>query len=118
MKFSAHVWYCGHGSRGQPSFQATRAMLDEIERQLQHAGARPITARCEYWLPGAFANVARGPSGGLGDPREQLARITIEAEPGDMTRRLYSWFQWQHERWWPGDIPTIEGERTALLEHA
>jgi hypothetical protein len=111
FRFSAHVWYARRGQHRDhdvPNFPAVLAMLADIERQLACIGARPVAVDCEYWPKGVCGGDHAG---------DQLARIMIEAEPGEATRPLRSWFQWQHPRWREGGaLPFIDGPKqsTAL----
>lgn len=113
FSFSAHVWYARRGhcrDHDMPNFSMVLAMLADIERQLAAVGGQPIAVVCEYWPKGICGGDHAG---------EQLARITIEAEPGDPTRPLRSWFQWQHPRWHEGRaLPFIEGARPIALAPA
>jgi hypothetical protein len=116
---SAHIWYARRGSHRDhdvPNLPMVLIMLAEIERQLACLSAKPVQiVDCEYWPKDI---------GGSAHAGDQLARITIEAEPGEPTRPLRSWFQWQHPRWREGDpvpfrnnrpVSAIDGVAPALL---
>jgi hypothetical protein len=71
----------------QPPRKAVLLMLADLEDALKRAGWRPAALRCERWRE-------------IGDDGpEYVARIVLECEPGELTRPLKCWFEWQHPRW-------------------
>jgi hypothetical protein len=111
LRFSAHVWFHRALRTSQPPRPAVLIMLADIERQLRAAGAMPVLLTCETWPPGAFV-------GDNNHARDHLARLTIEAEPGELKRQLVCWYEWQHPRWrFAGDggaAPQLSAEQACL----
>lgn len=93
------------GAWPQPPRPVIVAMLRELSGQLAALGYRPIALDC-----GSFFN-----SNG-----DNVATITIAVEPGEPTRPLATWYEWQHPRWqWMAPRAAIEGDvATPLLAEA
>lgn len=81
-----------------PPRRALKSMLAELEQQIVDLGYFPTGVACRSWLEGTGA----------------VARISLVAWPGDMTRSLASWYEWQHPRWNWIVPPTAVGIAPAL----
>lgn len=103
MIIRAFGWY--HVARGAdrpfPPPTAAKLMVAEIAAQVDGTILRPVSLACLAWPPAAFEKCRH----------DHLACIAITFEPGEMTRSLGSWFQWQHPRWGWAQAPA------PMIEH-
>lgn len=90
QKFTARAWFERRTRTAQPSYEAILTMLGEIERQLRDLGMAPVALSVITFPPGTFI-------GAHAD--KHLAVMSIDAEPGELTRSLKCWYAWQHARW-------------------
>jgi len=79
----------GFGARRAPPRPAVMMMLVELERELKELSLAPAKLSCEsWWVPRSDA-----------DRHSALARIRIEAAPGELKTSLACWYEWQHPHW-------------------
>lgn len=112
----AYAWFTPTRGRwlDAPPRPAVKAMLADLEQQLQAERRLPVSMTCQLWRAAAF----------MAEPKEEfLAAIALNTETGELVRPLVSWFEWQHPRWThPADPPpllerkpvTIEGQASDL----
>lgn len=105
----AYAWYSRHPGGDEPPRRAVKDMLTTIERELDAQKARPVSLVCRSWPSRAFPK----------PPDEDfLACIAISIEPGEMIRRLPSWYEWQHPRWvFAATAPAHMIEQVTILDH-
>jgi hypothetical protein len=98
--FSAHVQFRTlRRFDPVPPPSAVRIMVQELAQELTAAGMAPVALDCCYWTTDTD-----------GAGHDHAARITVEAEPGELNRSFASWFVWQHPRWRMTRTPAaIEG---------
>lgn len=88
----AIAWYSNHSGHQSalPQRAVVKHMLADIEARLKARKCRPVSLSCQRWPADAFHELY---------DEDYLASITVEIEPGQLTRSLASWFQWQHPQW-------------------
>jgi hypothetical protein len=93
----------GPSREPRPPYGTLAAMLAQLADALADTGHKPVAVdRTEAWPLGEDNTQAT----------RMLVRLRIQCEPGEGTRSLASWFQWQHPGWcWSvAALPTVACE--------
>lgn len=72
------------GAGPTPGLHQLRPMLASISDELRTRGLKPFSVTVASWRA---------------EPGHYLARIQVEACPGEFHQSFTAWFQWQHVCW-------------------